>query len=131
MFGACSTPPASDPPRETARLFCDLYLENADLLAILPFTSGNARAHILAEMSRLPPGAAGAPRPVVRATIVQEYPGTGTEGDVVSFRAEALISPPPKAAPGTLPRILSFTLTVTRQPGPGAREWRITFFQAA
>jgi len=117
-----------DPPGAVARIFCDLYFENADLMAVLPFVTGDARTRVLAEMSRLPAGATASPRPAVRATLVQQF-GDQAAGRV-SYRAEVIVTPPPEAARGTALRTVTFTLVVV--PGEGLRStpWRVAFFQA-
>jgi hypothetical protein len=125
-LGACASIPHHDPPGQIARLFCDLYLEDADLMAALPFVTGQARLRILDEMSRLPAGATAAPRPVLQATIVQEHrePDAGR----VSYLAEVIVPPPPVAAAGSPSRRVAFTLVVIQfRDLPGA-PWRVNFF---
>ena len=127
-LSACSSPPPEDPPGAVARLFCDLYFENADLMAVLPFVTGDARAMVLEEMSRLPAGAAASPRPAVRATLVQQF-GDQAAGRV-SYRAEVIVAPPPEAARGTALRTVAFTVVVVPGVGLPGTPWRVTFFAA-
>ena len=125
---SCRATPAQDPPGQIARLFCDLYLEDADLMAVLPFVTGQARLRLLDEMGNLPRGAAGAPRPVVRASIVDEY-REQADGPI-SYLVDAMVSPPASAAPGSPPRTVAFTLVVIQAREQLGAPWRVSFFQA-
>jgi hypothetical protein len=128
LLTACGATPPQDPPGRVALLFCHLYLEDADLMAVLPFVTGQARVSVLDEMAHLPMGAAGAPRPVLRAGIVQEY--RDPAGGSVSYRAQVMVPPPAGAAPGSPHRTVSFGLQVVQAGSAEDAPWKVSFFQA-
>ena len=97
-------------------------------MAVLPFVTGDARATILEEMSRLPAGATASLRPAVRATLVQQFGDQATGR--VSYRAEVIVAPPPEAARGTALRTVAFTLVVVPGQGLPGTPWRVALFQA-